>query len=110
MFSGTPTQNFPVETVPSKNNIANLNNFITINFFTNIISKGKPIEQMCNISKHNYHDGDEHYKCLHVISCQHDIYVTLIVDSVLCPVRLPIQPPSVTAWITTSILVSVIYT
>ena len=36
IFNGTPTQNYPVKIVPSKNNNANQNNFITINFFTNI--------------------------------------------------------------------------
>ena len=32
MLNGTPTQNFPAKTVPSKNNNSNLYNFRTINF------------------------------------------------------------------------------
>ena len=36
MFNGTPTQNFPVITVPSKNNNSDLDNFIIINYSTNI--------------------------------------------------------------------------
>ena len=36
MFNGTPTQNFPVKTVPSKNNNSNLYNVPTINFSNNI--------------------------------------------------------------------------
>ena len=43
MFNGTPTQNFGVKTVPSKNSNSNPYTFITINFSNKIPDKFRTI-------------------------------------------------------------------